>query len=182
MKGRAARAQGISRIRHEGQCRRPCGRRHHRRCIRRHRHLDGRRYHHADRRRGHWRSRFFELLYSHVGEGHGDQPGGCEKAGRGAGLGQFPDTGAEFPDHRLRAVHRHSPDEPVEEEGCGSARRAAGTHQGPGAADRDPRSPQAESLTFAAITKRRLISQRRIGPVDHQRARFSNRARRTSIS
>ena len=43
-----------------------------------------------------------------VESGHGEQSGRCQEAGRGAGLGQFPDADAEFHHRRLRAVHGHS--------------------------------------------------------------------------
>ena len=52
-----------------------------------------------------------------VESGHRRQSGRCEKAGRGAGLGQFPDADAEFHHHRLRAVHGHSFHEPAEAQG-----------------------------------------------------------------
>ena len=55
--------QGIPRICHEGQCGRPCRRRHHRRGLRRHREFPGRRYHHAADRRDHGRPRLLQLFH-----------------------------------------------------------------------------------------------------------------------
>ena len=37
--------------------------------------------------------------------GDGEQPCRCQEAGRGAGVGQFPDADAEFRHHRVRFVH-----------------------------------------------------------------------------
>jgi 4-hydroxy-tetrahydrodipicolinate synthase len=118
-------AEGIPRIRDEGQRRRPRRRRHHRCGLRRHRDLAGRRHHHADHRRDHRRSRLLQLFHRLVEVGDGDQSGRRQKAGRGTGLGQFPDADAELHDHRFRAVHGHSRHEPAEAQGRGGTRGAA---------------------------------------------------------
>ena len=52
-----------------------------------------------------------------VESGHREQSGRCEEAGRGAGLGQFPDADAEFPHRRLRAVHGDPAHEQAEAQG-----------------------------------------------------------------
>ena len=48
---------------------------------------------------------------------HRRQSGRREEAGRGTGLGQFPDADAEFHHHRLRAVPGHSRHEHLEAQG-----------------------------------------------------------------
>ena len=52
-----------------------------------------------------------------VEDGDRDQSGRRQKAGRGAGLGQFPDADDEFHHHRLRAVPGHPRHEQVEAQG-----------------------------------------------------------------
>ena len=59
-----------------------------------------------------------------VEDGDRHQPGRRQKAGRRAGLGQFPHADDQLHDRRLRAVPRDPRHEPVEAQGRGRARAA----------------------------------------------------------
>ena len=78
-------------------------------------------------------------------ESDGNGFGGREKAGRRAGLGQFPHARHQLLDHRLGAVSVHQGHQPAEPRG--TAASAGWTFKRSAVADRDPR-PAQEPLRF----------------------------------